>query len=486
MAEQNDQQQFLDLEGLAQLWTGIKAQSGGKRTARVTVGTSANGWTEKDCDFLCDGTADDVEIKAAISSIPTSGGVVVLLDGTYNITSNIVLSRENITLMGNGSNTVLARGFADSSAYGVVNIIANNCEVKDLSIDGVKASYTGSNNQGVYSGGDRVVVRNIIVKNCAGYGIEIQGNGCFVVDNTITDNASGVCCKGDNCEIAVNKISCSFNGIYMQGCSYLTIAKNVCTALTGYGIYGYGDIYNSAITGNVCNGTGKSGIDLDYGDNCSVAGNICNTNTEYGIYAYHDTNCTFVGNVCSGNTKYGIYITDGSTNNTFAGNICNGNTEYGLYCYGQNNAIAGNTCNQNQSYGIYVNNDSNTVTGNNCCGNTTGINIGTAENNTVTGNTCRLNQDYNIRLYSAHYNTVSANNVRVGPDDSVSPAPIYIQGTTNTYNIVVDNLVGDGTISNGGGTGNIVANTPQITSGTTDLTAGSSALATGALHFVYE
>ena len=36
-----------------------------KRTARFVVGTSTSGWTEKDCDYLCDGTADQVEINNA-------------------------------------------------------------------------------------------------------------------------------------------------------------------------------------------------------------------------------------------------------------------------------------------------------------------------------------------------------------------------------------------------------------------------------------
>ena len=30
--------------------------STGKRTARFSIGTSTNGWTANDCDYLCDGT----------------------------------------------------------------------------------------------------------------------------------------------------------------------------------------------------------------------------------------------------------------------------------------------------------------------------------------------------------------------------------------------------------------------------------------------
>ena len=42
------------------------------RAARFTVGTTA-GWTSADCDYLCDGTADQTEINAAITALPATG-----------------------------------------------------------------------------------------------------------------------------------------------------------------------------------------------------------------------------------------------------------------------------------------------------------------------------------------------------------------------------------------------------------------------------
>ena len=54
-------------------------------------------------DYLCDGTADEVEINAAIAALPENGGEVRLLDG--NVSSNIVLSHDNVILSGQGKNT---------------------------------------------------------------------------------------------------------------------------------------------------------------------------------------------------------------------------------------------------------------------------------------------------------------------------------------------------------------------------------------------
>ena len=54
----------------------------GKRTCRFVVGTSTAGWTQADCDFLCDGTNDDVELQAAIDALPAGGGEIAILGGT--------------------------------------------------------------------------------------------------------------------------------------------------------------------------------------------------------------------------------------------------------------------------------------------------------------------------------------------------------------------------------------------------------------------
>ena len=50
-----------------------------------------------DCDYLCDGTADQTEINAAINRfLPATGGEIVILDGTYNITAKIDVTKDNV------------------------------------------------------------------------------------------------------------------------------------------------------------------------------------------------------------------------------------------------------------------------------------------------------------------------------------------------------------------------------------------------------
>ena len=76
---------------------------------RFVIGTSTAGWTLKDCDYLCDGTADQVQINAAITALPATGGEIVILDGTYNITAKIDVTKDNVSIRGNGNATILKR-----------------------------------------------------------------------------------------------------------------------------------------------------------------------------------------------------------------------------------------------------------------------------------------------------------------------------------------------------------------------------------------
>ena len=68
------------------------------KTARFVVGTSTSGWTTSDCDYLCDGTNDQEEINNAITALPARGGEIVILDGTYNITAKINVTKDNVSI----------------------------------------------------------------------------------------------------------------------------------------------------------------------------------------------------------------------------------------------------------------------------------------------------------------------------------------------------------------------------------------------------
>lgn len=60
----------------------------GRRTCRVVVGTSTAGWTQADCDYLCDGTDDQAELDAAVEAVRAKGGgEIAILGGTYHLSA---------------------------------------------------------------------------------------------------------------------------------------------------------------------------------------------------------------------------------------------------------------------------------------------------------------------------------------------------------------------------------------------------------------
>ena len=348
----------------------------GKRTCRFVVGTSTAGWTKKDCDYLCDGTDDQVEIQAAINALPSTGGEVVVLDGTYNITASINVNKNNVTLRGNGNATVLKRMWSGSNHSGVIQVSSSYCHIENFYINGNKENYNSSNNTGIYINSD---------------------------NNTITGNT----CNNNNTGIYINSDS-----------SNNTITRNTSNN-NSIGIYIYNSS-NNTITGNTGNDN-STGIYID-SDNNTITGNTCNNNNT-GIYINSDSsNNTITGNT-SNNNSIGIYIYN-SSDNTITGNTCNNNSNTGIYIYNSsdNNTITGNTCNNNNNYGIYISSSNNTITGNTCNNNNTGIYISSSTKNTITGNTCLrgtgLSSDYTstqytIRLEGANnnYNLIANNNI---------------------------------------------------------------------------
>jgi len=127
------------------------------KPARIVIGTSTAGWTAKDCNYLCDGTNDQEEIIQALNDLPATGGEVVILDGTYNITASINIPKDNVSLRGNGNATTLKRMYnstdTDSgpTARGLITLNEKSgCKIQGLQIDGNKAIYTASYNNGIY------------------------------------------------------------------------------------------------------------------------------------------------------------------------------------------------------------------------------------------------------------------------------------------------------------------------------------------------
>lgn len=288
------------------------------RPARFVIGTSAAGWTAEDCDYLCDGTSDQTEINAAIAALPSGGGEVLVLDGTYNISSSIKISKDNVTIRGSGPATVLKRMFNSASSNGVIGCSAASCRICDLTIDGNKSAYTSGNNRGAYASMsaanikiDHITVKNAytgivligmtggsisdcIVQTTSAHGIYISGASSVVLDgNTISGNGgNGITVEStEGIQIRDNNISVIVDsGIYVDSASKRgVISGNVIAEPNDdYSIYlsGTGVVITDNVTGRILLGSGsKSNIAAHNISSQSVSNsgtdNVVDGNTVY-------------------------------------------------------------------------------------------------------------------------------------------------------------------------------------------------------------
>ena len=279
-----------------------------KRTARFVVGTSTAGWTAADCDYLCDGTDDQVEINAAIQALPVAGGEVIILDGTYNITANITMTKNNTKLTGNGTSTILK---VTGQYINAINITSReNCTVKCLNFDLINAQYaTGIS---ISESSNITSTENFFYHPSSSFYIE-QTKRCIVSKNVIknaTETAIHIT-TSDNLDIIISE-----NIITDSGSPAILV----------------GAVKNSIISNNICN-TKKSGIEISSASNNMVTGNTCiGCSTGIRVSSYCSNNSIIGNMVIRGNGEssdydtrtFTIKVESGAKNTLVANNNCMG------------------------------------------------------------------------------------------------------------------------------------------------------------------
>lgn len=148
-----DQAELQDITDTLEALDSGTGGSGGKRYATLVVGTATNGWTTADCDYLCDGVDDQEEINQAIASLPSGGGEIILLDGTYYLSSNIS-PFQNTKLTGTYKESVILKrmsttGYAQDSGVNAIVVVSNNACISNLTIDGNSSIFQFGNTEKV-------------------------------------------------------------------------------------------------------------------------------------------------------------------------------------------------------------------------------------------------------------------------------------------------------------------------------------------------
>jgi hypothetical protein len=176
------------------------------RAATLTVAASdASALSRAQADYVCDGTADEVQINAALAALPANGGMVLLSEGLFAVAAPVVVGADNVTLAGlgagqayNNSPSVKGGTLLQCSAgfTGAAVIVVQRSgsaqslagvHIRDLSING--ASPGSGTFDGVYYEARKGSVRGLFIYRPRQHGMQFKSavnEDCY--DNVIHGN----------------------------------------------------------------------------------------------------------------------------------------------------------------------------------------------------------------------------------------------------------------------------------------------------------
>jgi len=282
-------------------------------------------------DNVENGTVNVTEGLGAGNS-KTVNFTVNLSEGCY--TFKAVADSGGVITESNENNNATSENYQ----VGYVIVVKSNSDFEKLNESGDYALPADcfKNESGTY------YIQNLTIKNCAGWGIQIENtNVDFVIRNCTIRNCSedGVIFRNlENGKLIDSEVKDnSQKGIRLMNCSHVDIDNNTVQDNSKYGI----DVYLNAMPNvdceyiNITNNTLKGnlyGIEL-IGNNSIVRDNIIRNNTAvgdegYGIYVFGNAN-EICNNTIKYNDNYGIYLDNTTThpcsntiiyNNTFIDN----------------------------------------------------------------------------------------------------------------------------------------------------------------------
>lgn len=330
-------------------------------------------------DYTCTGTDDQTTINTAIAALPSGGGKIILLEGTYNLGGSINIAGNGITLEGQGKGTVVKLANTTNTELVILgdNVTTYaNCTIKNIYFNGNGTNQT-SNGVIIDNGNTKIFgINYLLVDGCYfldsyDYAVADFAASPGIVTNSIFDN----CRATTNLEVVdtnlisncifittllgtgviqafaeksiVNcyfNIGSGYNGICMEGSTILgnyidvvspgasfTCINNTSAIAEGNSINGTGTpsatsvgIKGTQILGNYISNIGI-GISL-LGNNSFCIGNTVTNALTNAIVVSGLSNNTIQGNILqdngvgTNNTYSGILLENGSTYNTISGN----------------------------------------------------------------------------------------------------------------------------------------------------------------------
>jgi parallel beta-helix repeat protein len=206
-----------------------------------------------------DGSGNFEDIQSAIDDLPSGGGVVYIKEGTYEISTSLLIRNDNTALIGAGKSTQLK---VSGTSNNLITLNGKDgCLIKDLYLNcnaenssvgiylinactetiilNVWTDNTGTNGAGMLIHGNS----NVVVSNCnisshtTGDGIYLSDcTGARIIGNHIHDNDNGVLVEADSDKniIMGNTTNTNTKGIHIKdaNCDKNVVVANISTSDT--------------------------------------------------------------------------------------------------------------------------------------------------------------------------------------------------------------------------------------------------------------
>lgn len=312
-------------------------------------------------NWVCDGTADDVEINEALGYVNTlGGGRVVLKQGTFTLANPIVFPGNNIWLRGMGRSTFIDGDALTTGNHAIELTSRTGCAIKKLAMQTEDGGLKTSHCIFVEDGCDNLSIHDVTIVDSDSDGVHIEGTQHLYI------NIRGLRVDDvDDSGISVDMDGANFcMGLLIEGCTII-----------GAGVMGIRllECRYSNITNNIVSSSTQSGIVIDDGCTyCNLSNNISVLNTQHGILvATTATHIEVEGCVVCLNVRHGVYL-NGVFDSLISNCLCQGNDSGDTGTYdginldtsSERNNVIGNHCCDNDRYGISVEDKQNNVMGN--------------------------------------------------------------------------------------------------------------------------
>ena len=166
------------------------APSTNKPYATVVVASKTSPAEDRaNADYVCDGIDDQVEINAALAT-PPAAGLVLLLDGTYNITASINIA-SHVILAGLGSEATTLMLSASQPIAAIVAVdLAAYFQIAKLTITS-NAGATKLRTAVAITRATNFHLEDLDISYCSGHAITAAVADTFVIDSCTINTAGG-------------------------------------------------------------------------------------------------------------------------------------------------------------------------------------------------------------------------------------------------------------------------------------------------------